>query len=79
MMVRKPQVSAGASARVIRRSVTLFQRPCCFLRRLVAARLLPDTPSPTFGPRLIRYLASCELAALCEERTRVGYAAEDPP
>jgi hypothetical protein len=44
MMVRKPKVSAGASAWVIRRSVTLFQRSCCFLRRSVAAHLLPDGP-----------------------------------
>jgi hypothetical protein len=42
MMVRKPQVSTDASARVIRRSVMLFQRSCCFLRRSVAAHLLPD-------------------------------------
>jgi len=49
MMVRKPQVSAGASARVIRRSVTLFQRSRCFLRRWVAAGLLPDA-SGTSSP-----------------------------
>ena len=53
MMVRKPQVSADASARVIRRSVMLFQRSCCFLRR---CRLLPvccPTPEALPVPNLL--------------------------
>jgi hypothetical protein len=44
---------------VIRRSVTLFQRSCCFLRRSVAARLLPDA-SGTSSPRpLARHIRAC--------------------
>jgi hypothetical protein len=42
--------SPGSSARALRRSATVLQRSCWSLRRSVAAGLLPDAPSLTFGP-----------------------------
>jgi hypothetical protein len=43
--------SPGSSARALRRSATVLQRSCWSLRWSVAARLLPDAPSLTFGPQ----------------------------
>jgi hypothetical protein len=43
--------SPGSSARALRRSATVLQRSSWSLRRSVAARLLPDAPSLTFGPQ----------------------------
>jgi hypothetical protein len=41
-MMRKPKVSAGASAWVIRRSATVLHGSCWSVRLSVAARLLPE-------------------------------------
>jgi hypothetical protein len=49
MIMRKPQVNAGVSARPLRRSVIILQQSCWSVRLSIAARLLPDAPSPTFG------------------------------
>jgi hypothetical protein len=43
--------SPGSSARALRRAATVLQRSCWSLRRSVAAHLLPDAPSLTFGPQ----------------------------
>jgi hypothetical protein len=43
--------SPGSSARALRRSATVLQRSSWSLRRSVAACLLPDAPSMTFGPQ----------------------------
>ena len=43
-------MSTGVSARALRRSTTILQRPCWSLRRSVAARMLPRQAKPTDGP-----------------------------
>jgi hypothetical protein len=53
----KPQASAGIGARALRRSATIFQRPCWFLRWSVAARLLPKARPDLWDLNLNRPLA----------------------
>jgi hypothetical protein len=50
-------MNEGVIARAIRRSATVLQGSCRSLRRSIAARLLPDAKSLTFGATIrIAYL-----------------------
>ena len=77
----KPHVSAGVSARPLQRSATVLQGSCWSLRRSVAARLLPDALTVTFGTTIriacLHQPSSATVAALQAEGIEVARPISD--